>query len=386
MNNIQEKDLLPLSYWEKIKKLALNFAISNDHDLLLAITIPVFGESHYIEKTLNNLSVFQKDNAPKISFIIPVVKKITPKDKTLGIIKSFINKHPKELIFPVEEETFPGKTCIGHARAIGFGLAIWLAKQKQVPLSNLILCSTDADILEIDHHYLNKVRQAFLNRSTHVVSCENRFTKKAMECDYIRLLKVIDDGFFFNQFETIGALNGRCYSIRADKYLSSEGVDHTAQFDDISFGIKVHKKVGKKAFHWIRSYVVSSERRYAKTIKKESLMSGYQDSTPLGVQEFEYFKNIPLKIKKRFYLDHVNEGFNVLLYYYAKRFSYEKSRESNFLSQFHKYFKYINDNLPFVEVKDLNERKTINLYRKYSAGKASSEWWRERISFEIDLT
>lgn len=380
-NNLN--NLLPNNYWKIIDSLTERVSLDNKKPLF-GIVIPSFGESRFIKGTLENLIIKQRNVGNIDLLLIPVYKLTGEADKTFEMITTFMSKHPDIQVLPVDEATFPDTTCIGHARAIGFGIILALATKNNITFDKTFLISSDADMVDIDPYYLSKIKDSFMKKEKYVVSCENRLSDNAMKNIFLKFLKTIEDGFFFGEYFNIGALNGRCYALKGDTYISSGGVDYQAQFDDISFGIKVHKVTPIQKYDWIDSYVVTSERRFFKSMQTESLMSGYAQKEALGNHEtlkvpFENYDKL-----EGFILEHINEGFNTFLYYYAKRYPYNKEKVQNFYERLDLFIKYINQKLSkLLIIKNLDHDHVLQMYRDYSNNHYPNEWWKQHVDYEL---
>lgn len=374
---------LPHSYIEPLNKIvnsnAFQFDISKP---LIGVIIPVYGESLFIKRTLLELTV--KQTYTENVCIICVYRKATENDDTLNILNSFKQTYSHIRLMIINEDDFPDNPCIGHARAIGFAALLQLAKKSNHDPYMIYMISSDADVLEADPEYIDKICISMNKPDINVISCQNKFDKNTMEHFFIKTLKVIDDGFFMNQFKKIGALNGRCYVIRGSTYLKTPGVNYTAHFDDIAFGIDVHKTVKSDSYMWIDSYIVTSDRRYRDTIIGSSLMDEYAKRKPLGLLEqdnssFDFVNDI-----ETFYADHFSQGFNVLAYYYAQRFNTTDTQaEFKLIEDYKEYINYINRHLNHIELVDFDYDWAIQLYRKYIEHSEQAQWWKNKHKFTL---
>lgn len=379
MKNSAEK-LLPEKYIAIINSKCSGYTPVLDLTKpLVCVVIPAFGESKFIKKTLDNF--FKKQTYKDNLCVFVVYKTANEKDNTKEIITKYAVSNHNYNLYGIDENEFPDKTCIGHARAIGFSLAISVGLNNGFKMEDIILISSDADLMDIDPNYLKKITGEFRLKSTSVVGCLNKFTDESNNNLLIKTLKVIDDGFFINQFHTMGVLNGRCYAMRASGYSKTGGVDYKVQFDDIIFGVNTGKALGLECYKWIDSYVITSDRRYHESIKSTSLMDKYLTHNPLGVDKPYEAKVEHIPDLEDFYKKHFNEGFNVLAYYAAK-LSYE---DIEFIkNQFIKYIEYINTNLKHLQISDFNIEYAVELFQKYKSDVGIENWWKNEFTFKIE--
>ena len=202
----------------------------------------------------------------------------------------------------------------------------------------------------------------------------------------VRLLKVIDDGFFQNQFVEIGALNGRCYSIRGSLYILSGGVDYKMQFEDIRFGVSVNRVVKKSSYRWLDSYVETSSRRYEKAMEESSLMDSYAKDIPLGNKKKRVRANLKSVERIAFIRRHIDEGLNVHMYYYWLRYSLNHlSHDKRLVEGMSRYQQYINRHLKFVKMGNLKTDEIEDRYKTYCLSGPPKHWWHQPFTYTLDI-
>lgn len=380
MINSDIKNLLPSDYWSGIDSQLRENKLSNNVLPSGAVIIPSFGEEDYIEKTLSCIT--QQGSFEKLMAIV-VWKQAREGDRTPGIISKFgKDLRDRGLLISIDEAKIPGSNCIGHGRAIGFATALRVGENLGVrDFSKFILFSMDADTIRTDPDYLKKNLEAYSSPATKVVSCENILTQESSKAEEINFLKKIEDGFFKLFFKEIGAVNGRCYSLRGSTYIESGGVDYLAKFEDIKFGVQLHNLVGAAGYTWIDSYVVTSDRRFVKSLESESLMSLY-GSEPMGLVKKNY-SGMDSGKKTHFYINHLNEGFNTLLFYFTLRNGSRADLVEKLIESFNLYLSYLNSELPGWKIKAFNMDYLQERYLMMADKEPSGEWWREPFKFEL---
>lgn len=230
-----------------------------------ALVIPAYNENEGITRLLRKLQDSHSAGFFDELLVVLVIRD-TEDNTTFMQAEKYISDQSLENVILLNEDDYEGRSCIGHARALGFYYVLYhLSCLTNTPAPELqtVLISADADMRSMTPDIYKRISQKLLIGPYKLLSYSNFLPESSWQKLIVRELKIFEDCFFRTGFDSFSCINGRAYALSPDLYISSGGVDSTRTLDDIEFGIRCNAHITEGQRLWFKGvYVSNSPRRF----------------------------------------------------------------------------------------------------------------------------